>query len=114
VRPGLAAAEVLREAPRLAERVLARGRVELAGRRRIRDARAVAERPHALEALDAERAVDDDAPALVERQPELGEVRVRAHARRPDEGARADAVAVRKDGVVRPDLIEGRPDADVD
>src|ERR671923_933399 len=114
VRAGLAAAEVPGQAPRLAERVLAGRRGGLPGGGRVRNARAVAEGPDPLEPLHAQRAVDDDAAALVEREAKLGEVRVRTDAGRPDERARADPVAVGEEGVVRADFVEGRPDADVD
>src|SRR6187551_3751137 len=52
------AAEVLRQAAGLAEGVLARGRIELAGRGLVGDACAVAEGPDVLPLLDAERGAD--------------------------------------------------------
>src|SRR5262245_15579465 len=61
------AAQVPGEASGLAERVLRGRRIRVFGRRSIGDARAVAERPDVLVALDAHELVDLDAAAIVER-----------------------------------------------
>ena len=112
VRLGIAL-EVLREPPRLAERVLARRRVrQLAAR--VRDARAVAERPHVLVAAHAQQLVHLDAPALVEREAELADERMRPDAGRPDERPRRDARPVAEDGLVRVQRRERRADPDLD
>src|SRR5438105_916866 len=69
------AGEVLREASRLTERVLRGRRVGPLRARGVLDSCAVAERPDALLALDAQEGVDADAARLVDRQAELGEER---------------------------------------
>ena len=51
--------------------MLGRGRAGPAGLRRVRHGGRVAERPHAILALHAHVVVDDDPPALVERQAEV-------------------------------------------
>src|SRR3954471_16841090 len=81
------ACDVLREAPRLTQRMLAGRRVRIRAAR-VRDAGAVPERPDAVEAANAQELVDLDAAALVEGQAELAEERIRAHAGRPDERVR--------------------------
>ncbi len=106
--------QVLREPSRLAQRVLGGRRVGLARRRLVRHCGAVPERPHVLASLDPEIAVDADPSALVQRQAELREQRVRAHARRPDERVRLDPLAVREGRAARVDGLERRRDADVD
>src|SRR6185503_11583509 len=108
------AAEVLRQAPGLAEGVLARRRIELAGRGLVGDAGAVAERPDVLPLFDAERGADPHAPFLVDRKPELAHDRRRAHARRPDERVRVDALAVRQRRGVLLYGVQGGLDPDVD
>src|SRR5205085_1201957 len=80
----------------------------------VRDAGAVAERPDVRQALDAKRLVDRDASPLVDREAELGEVRVGTYPGRPDERVGADPLAVGEEDVVRPRLLERRPDADLD
>ena len=84
------------------------------GRRLVRHGGAVAERPEPLVSLDAQERIDADAPALVERQAELAEHRVRLHAGRPDERVRRDALAVRQDGLVCGERLERRRDVDLD
>ena len=54
-------------------------------RRRVRHARAVAERPKTFALLDLQRRVDFDPPALVGGQTELGYQWIRADAGGPDE-----------------------------
>jgi hypothetical protein len=78
-------ADIAGKAPCLPEGVLARRRVRAIGRCRVRDAGAVAGRPDAVPTLHAECRLDDDASALVERQPKLGEEWVRFDTRRPDD-----------------------------
>ena len=89
-------------------------RVGLAGRCGVRDAGAVSERPDVVVALDPQHFVDADAVALVERQPEVGEQRVRADARRPDERRGRDARAVGQYGGLGVDRLEGDADVDLD
>ena len=108
------AGQVLREPPRLAERVLARRWIDDAWCLRVGHRGAIAERPHVVGALDAERLVHDDATALVERNVELGEKRARAHAGRPDERSRRDAHTVREHCLAAVVGLERRADVDLD
>src|SRR2546421_456684 len=89
-------------------------RIKLAGRRGVRDARAVAERPRVRASLDAESGIDENPPAVVERQAELRQRRVGAHSGRPYERARQDALAVRQRYGVRLGRLERRPRVDLD
>src|SRR3954451_1874701 len=107
-------AEVLREAAGLAERVLARRWIELAGRGFVRHPGTVAERPHVLTLLDTERRADLHASLLVHREPELAYDRGCANSRRPDERVRVDALAVRERRGVFLHGIQSGPDPDVD
>ena len=68
---------------RLAQRVLARWRIQPARRRLVGDGGAVAECPDARAPFDAERGVDGNAAALVERKAEEGEGAVGLDAGRP-------------------------------
>ena len=108
------AGQVLRESARLAQRVLARRRIDGARRLAVLDSRAVAERPHVLGSLDAERLVDDDPPALVERELELRQKRVRANAGRPDQRSRRNARAVGEQRLAAVVRLERRRDVDLD
>src|SRR3954468_2202835 len=90
------AAEVLRQAAGLAERMLARGRIELAGRGLVGHAGAVAERPDVLPPLDGEGRGDLHSPLLVQGEAETAEDRICPHPRRPDQRVRVDAFAVRE------------------
>ena len=74
--------------------MLARGRVEASGRRRVRHGGDVAERPHAGVARHAQVLVDRHAPALVDRQPELGGERPRPHPGGPHDGGGGHGGAV--------------------
>ena len=65
------------------------------GARLIRDARAVAERPDVIVALDAQRLVHPDAATLVQREAEALKIRVRGDPGGPDERAGGDPRAVR-------------------
>src|SRR5262249_28649254 len=89
--------QVLGQPARLPKRVLRSRRVRLPRSRLVRDAGTVPKRPDVREALDAEHRVHLHAPALVERQAEFREHRMRAGAGRPDEGAHGYPGAVRKD-----------------
>ena len=60
-------------------------------------------------ALDAERRVDDDAAAVVERQPERRDERARLHPGGPDERPRRDPRAVREHGDRAVERGERRP-----
>src|SRR5439155_141098 len=106
------AGQVLREAARLAERVLLRGRIRRVRGREVGDARAVAERPDPLR--DLQVFVDLDAAALVERQAERADERVRTHACRPDERLCVELRAVRKERAAGVDPLERRPNVDLD
>ena len=92
----------------------------LAGRRvglgagAIGDTGSVAEGPDVLVSLDALRLADPHAAALVEREPELGEVGVRGHAGRPDKCAGQDPGAVGEACGVRLDGFERCVDVDFD
>src|SRR5204862_8105871 len=101
------------ERPGLAARGLGGRRVGL-GARLVRDARAVAERPDVLVAVYAQRCVGSNAPALVERQAELRELRARLDARRPDQRVRRDPLAVREGRGVLLDRLERRLDVDLE
>ena len=107
------AGEVLDQAAGLAQGVLARRRVEALGCGRVRHASTIAERPDRIQALHPERGVDEHAPTLVQREPELGEQGVRLDARRPDDGFGLQARSVRQQGGMLLDLLERRRDADV-
>ena len=106
------AGQVLRQAPGLAERVLARGRVGPVALR-VGDERAVAERPDMLVPAHAKHLVDLDAALLVERQRPLAQEGVRRDPGRPDERARRDPRSVAEDGVVGGDRLERRLDVDL-
>jgi hypothetical protein len=106
--------EVLRETPRLAEGVLGGRRVERAGSLRVRHGRAVAESPDVVQADHPQRRVHDDAPALVEWQPELREERVGSHARGPHERPCRDVRAVGEHGSDAVVGLEGGADVDLD
>ena len=67
-----------------------------------------------LVAAHAQELVDLDAAAVVERDAELAQQRVRAHAGRPHERARRDARAVPEDGLLAGDRLERRADVDLD
>src|SRR5262249_49202537 len=108
------AGQVLREPPRLPQRVLARRRVVLPGCRGVRNTGAVAERPNVVDSFHLQRRLDLDPPALVERQAEALVHRVRTYAGRPNYGARQDAVTVGENCRVRLDRLERRADSDVD
>src|SRR5207248_1359239 len=108
-RPG----EILREPPRLTQRVLARGRVRL-GAACVRNARAVAERPDAIMPADAKELVDLDAAPVVERQAQLAEQRICTHACRPHERVRRYPHAVAENRLVGGDRRERRADMDLD
>src|SRR5512132_3658856 len=69
--------EVLGEAAGLAERVLRGGRIDVARRGGVGDRGSVADRPDMLVPVDPQRLVHLDAAALVEREPELREHRIR-------------------------------------
>src|SRR5579864_7742570 len=86
----------------------------MAGRRQIRDAGAVAERPDVRVTLDAENLVDPDAAAAVEWQAQPREGRMSAHAGCPDERAGRDLLPVGECGGVRFEELERRPDPDLD
>ena len=94
--------------------MLAGGWIELAGRREVRDARAVAERPNVLMPFDLQRRLDLDPAALVEREAEALVHRIRAHPSGPHHSAREDVIAVREHCSVGLDRVERRVDADVD
>ncbi len=66
------------------------------GPRRVGDRGRVADRPHVREALDLAVAVGPDAPAVVERQPEPRDDRVRLDAGRPGHRPRRDDLAGRR------------------
>jgi hypothetical protein len=108
------ALQVLREAPRLAEHVLARRRVGLSRRRLVRHRRTVPERPHVLASLHAQGRVDDDAPPLVERQAPILQHRVRLDAGRPDERMRLDPLAPGQRHGLLLDALEGHRGTDLD
>ena len=93
--------------------MLARRRV---GRRaaRVRHARAVAERPDARHARDAQDSSTSTRPRSSSGSAELAQQRVRAHARRPDERLRRDARAVAEHGLVGRHRLERRADVDLD
>src|SRR5438034_1028920 len=88
------AGEVLCEPAGLPQGVLAGRRVGV-GARLIWDARAVAERPDVIVALDAQRLVHPDAATLVQREAEALKIRVRGDPGGPDERAGGDPRAVR-------------------
>ena len=66
------AAQVLRQAPGLAQCVLARRRVERSGRCGVRHTCAVTERPRVRDSLHPEGGIDDHAPPLVDGPRERG------------------------------------------
>jgi hypothetical protein len=105
--------EVVRQPAGLPQGVLARGGID--GSRRVDVPHgAVAECPDAVTAFDAERRVDDDAPAVVERQAQFAAERARLHPRCPDERPCGDPRAVRELGDSAVVGGERRPRADVD
>src|SRR5439155_10068138 len=99
------AQQVLRQPARLAERMLGRRRIGSV-RAAIRHVRGIAERPHVLVAPDAQKLVYLDPMPVVERQAQLGEERMRPHARRPDDGVSRDAQTVAQHRLVRADRLE--------
>ncbi len=108
------AGEVLRQPPRLAERVLAGRRIDAAGGAGVRHGGAVAERPDVVEPLDPQRRVDAHAAALVERQAEPRELGARLDAGRPDERVREHRGTVRERCRAGVDGLQGRVDVDLD
>src|SRR5206468_1164903 len=105
--------DVLRKTPCLPKRVLAGWRVGLFGAR-VRDARAVAQRPHVLVPAHAQEFVHLDTAALVERQAERVQERIRPDARGPDERVRRDRRPVAEHHLALAHRRERRPDVDLE
>ena len=96
----------------LADGVLGGRRAEAAARVRRRGA--VADRPDRVEPPHPQVIVDRDPAALVERQLELAQDRLRGDAGGPDHGPGRQRLAAGEAGEVGPDLLQGRLQADVD
>src|SRR6478736_6338424 len=96
----------------LADGVLRGRRAEAAARVGRRSA--VADRPDRVETLDPQVIVDRDATALVQRQRELAQARVRGYPGGPDDGPGRQRLAGGDAGAVCAHLLQGGAEANVD
>src|SRR4029078_1754669 len=106
--------QVLRETARLAEGMLAGGWVEDAGGLRVLHCSAVSECPDGVRLLNAQRVVDEDAAALIERDAELRKQEACPDACRPHERACRDPHPVREHGLAAVIRLECGSDMDLD